>query len=381
MDRFSRVGALRSRRRRTRDRSARGAEGLALRHLPDEREAAQPAVARRCHLAPLQPLHAQSEPRGSRPGYGDALARAPDDPAVAAFRAEYTNMPNAQRPPFVLLGDTFASDYYWHGTIMTTFAEDWVRLWTHGKGVFATAPRWRTPVFSTPSTASTRCIASTATASSCCAPVATTRWSAPGHDAVESVSAPYVGKNLALESAYLVGSTVVNNLVTNWSTTRDHIPGDSLSNSSHSSYLRRPLIEAAEFHALDYRPVRPPSRGTRARQSLPPACSGSHKSRSSRRKRNGLRAMLTRQFQRAPITSGKLLRLAATTAIPHRPYCMKDPFRRKTESQHHLGIARRASMQRTTRGQQLGSGRAMNRAIHAAAARALHSQSRPPQAA
>src|SRR5215469_15641437 len=36
----------------------------------------------------------------------------PDDPAVAAFRTEYTNMPAAQRPPFVLIGDTFASDYY-----------------------------------------------------------------------------------------------------------------------------------------------------------------------------------------------------------------------------------------------------------------------------
>ena len=48
----------------------------------------------------------------------------------------------------------------------------------------------------------------------------------PGHDAVESVSAPYVGKNLALESAYLVGSPVVNYLVNNWTTTREHIPGD-----------------------------------------------------------------------------------------------------------------------------------------------------------
>jgi purine nucleoside permease len=48
----------------------------------------------------------------------------------------------------------------------------------------------------------------------------------PGHDAVESVSAPYVGKNLALESAYLVGSPVVNYLVSNWTTTREHIPGD-----------------------------------------------------------------------------------------------------------------------------------------------------------
>jgi purine nucleoside permease len=48
----------------------------------------------------------------------------------------------------------------------------------------------------------------------------------PGHDAVESVSAPYIGKTLALESAWLVGSTVLHNLLTNWSTTRDHIPAN-----------------------------------------------------------------------------------------------------------------------------------------------------------
>ncbi len=149
----------------------------------------------------------------------------PDDPAVAAFRAEYTNTPAAQRPPFVLLGDTFASDYYWHGAIMTTYAEDWVRLWTNGKGVFATTEmedsgflnaidrlddmhrvdRNRVLVLRTGSNYSME---------------------RPGHDAVESVSAPYVGKNLALESAYLVGSTVLHNLLTNWSTTRDHIPGN-----------------------------------------------------------------------------------------------------------------------------------------------------------
>jgi len=149
----------------------------------------------------------------------------PDDPAVAAFRVQYTDTPNAQRPPFVLLGDTFASDYYWHGTIMTTYAEDWVRLWTHGKGVFATTEmedsgflnaierldemhrvdRNRVLVLRTGSNYSME---------------------RPGHDAVESVAAPYIGKNLALESAYLVGSTVLHNLLANWTTTRDHIPGD-----------------------------------------------------------------------------------------------------------------------------------------------------------
>ncbi|HEY4008545.1 MAG TPA: purine nucleoside permease [Acidobacteriaceae bacterium] len=147
-----------------------------------------------------------------------------DDPAVAAFRAEFTGLPNAHRPPFVLLGDTFASDYYWHGTIMTTYAEDWVRLWTKGSGIFATTEmedsgfmnaierldemqrvdRNRVLVLRTGSNFSME---------------------PPGHDAVESLSAPYIGGRLALESAYLVGSTVLHNLLANWATTRDQIPG------------------------------------------------------------------------------------------------------------------------------------------------------------
>jgi purine nucleoside permease len=148
-----------------------------------------------------------------------------DDPAVAAFRAEFTGFPNAQRPPFVLLGDSFASDYYWHGAIMTRYAEDWVRLWTRGAGTFAMTEmedsgflnaierlnamhrvdRDRVLVLRTGSNFSMQ---------------------PPGHDAVESVTAPYIGSRVALESAYLVGSTVVHNLLANWPTTREHIPGN-----------------------------------------------------------------------------------------------------------------------------------------------------------
>src|ERR1700733_4978740 len=60
----------------------------------------------------------------------------PDDPDAAAFRAAYVGYPNAQRPPFVLLGDDFASDHYWHGKILTQFANDFVRVYTGGKGNF-----------------------------------------------------------------------------------------------------------------------------------------------------------------------------------------------------------------------------------------------------
>lgn len=148
-----------------------------------------------------------------------------DDPVVAAFRQRYVGYPNAQRPPFVLIGDTFASDYYWHGAIMNKFAEDWVRLWTNGKGAFAMTEmedsgfmnaverlnamhrvdRDRVLVLRTGSNYS---------------------MPAPGHEPVESLTAPYIGSHVALEAAYLCGSTVLHEILAHWDTTRDHIPGE-----------------------------------------------------------------------------------------------------------------------------------------------------------
>jgi purine nucleoside permease len=148
-----------------------------------------------------------------------------DDPVVATFRAGFTNHPNARRPPFVLVGDTFASDYYWHGRIMTQYARDWVRLYTAGKGVFATTEMEdagfmnaierlnhmhrvdtdRVMVLRTASNYSEE---------------------RPGHTAVESVTAPYIGSRIALESAYLCGSTVLHKILTDWPTAYAHIPGN-----------------------------------------------------------------------------------------------------------------------------------------------------------
>ena len=148
-----------------------------------------------------------------------------DDPKVAAFRADFTNAPAAQRPPFVLIGATFASDYYWHGTIMTQYARDWVRLYTGGKGTFATTEMEdagflnaierlgnmhrvdpnRVLVLRTASNYSEE---------------------RPGHAAAESITAPYIGGRLALESAYLCGSTVLHKLLADWPTTYAHIPAN-----------------------------------------------------------------------------------------------------------------------------------------------------------
>lgn len=148
-----------------------------------------------------------------------------DDPKVAEFRAGFTGFPEAQKPPFVLLGDTFASDDYWHGGVMTKFAEDWVKLYTHGKGTFAMTEMEdsgfmnalerlnamhrvdvdRVMVLRTGSNYSMQ---------------------RPGHTAVESVTAPYIGSKLALEAAWLCGSTVLHNILSHWDTTYSHIPGN-----------------------------------------------------------------------------------------------------------------------------------------------------------
>lgn len=162
-----------------------------------------------------------------------------DDPKVATFRAQYTGMPMAQRKPFVLMGDTFASDYYWHGPTMTRYAEDWVKLWTRGQGTFATTemedsgfllaverlslpgtplspPATTDPLLRAPRLDPMRVMV-LRTGSNYCTPP-------PGHTAIESVTMPYIGGRLALESAYKVGSAVLHRLLADWPQTRDHIP-------------------------------------------------------------------------------------------------------------------------------------------------------------
>ncbi|MDH4127102.1 MAG: purine nucleoside permease [Gammaproteobacteria bacterium] len=52
-----------------------------------------------------------------------------DAPGIAAYREHYTTYPAAQQPPFVTIGDTMSSSTYWHGELMTRWANDWVQLY------------------------------------------------------------------------------------------------------------------------------------------------------------------------------------------------------------------------------------------------------------
>jgi purine nucleoside permease len=63
----------------------------------------------------------------------------PDSPELQATRARFTGDPIALQPPKVMEGDTLGADHFWHGAIMNHWAEDWVRLYTRGKGSLAIA--------------------------------------------------------------------------------------------------------------------------------------------------------------------------------------------------------------------------------------------------
>ena len=148
-----------------------------------------------------------------------------DDPVVAKYRLEYVDYPNAQKPPFVLKGDTFASDYYWHGKVMTQYANDWVKLFTGGKGNFVMTEMEDSGFMNALERldrmhrVDQRRAMVLRTGSNFCTP-------RPGHTAIESVTAPYIGMKISLESEWLVGSTVLHYILGHWDTLATHVPGD-----------------------------------------------------------------------------------------------------------------------------------------------------------
>ena len=148
-----------------------------------------------------------------------------DTPELARFRAAYNGYPKAMLPPFVLKGDSLGSSTYWHGAVLTLWANDWVKMWTGGKGNFVMTNMEDNGT----ATALTRLqrihkvdfqrVLFLRTASNYCAPP-------PGQTAASSLFREYVGGLAALESAHQVGSTVLHELLKNWSKWGKVIPGE-----------------------------------------------------------------------------------------------------------------------------------------------------------
>jgi purine nucleoside permease len=139
-----------------------------------------------------------------------------DSPQVAAFRARYTGHAAAQKPPFVLLGDTLGTARYWHGEALTHWAEQWCRLYTGGKAIFVMTQcedqsiSYALYMLGKAGKVDPRRYLVLRTASNYCEPP-------PGVGVVENLlSGEASGTVIAVESAYRVGSPVVHALVEHW---------------------------------------------------------------------------------------------------------------------------------------------------------------------
>ncbi len=151
-----------------------------------------------------------------------------DTPDLKAIRARYPDYPEALKPPLVLRGDETSGMNWWLGAVMNKVAEDWMAYWTGGKGLpTTTAMEDSGVVRSLQLLHKTRLVDTDRimvlrTASN---------YSVPGAGqtpaellASEDGSGTLSAYRPALEAAYRVGSKVVDELSSHWSSYKDRAP-------------------------------------------------------------------------------------------------------------------------------------------------------------
>ena len=156
----------------------------------------------------------------------------PDYPDLELARNKYTEHENARSKPKVMIGDNLAAMTFWHGTIMNDWANQWVDYWTDGEGEFVSSAMEDTGTYQSLSwlsnygKADVERLMVLRTASNY-------TMQPPGLTAIENLLAEnegYSGLKASVESAYLVGSTVIDALLENWEVYRDTIPGGETAN-------------------------------------------------------------------------------------------------------------------------------------------------------
>ena len=147
-----------------------------------------------------------------------------DTPGLAAYREFYRGYPQAQKPPFVTIGDTLSSSTYWHGELLNQWANDWLHVYAGVDANFMT-----TNMEDSGTLTAFHRLARTGLVDADRILVLRTAsnftMQPPGKTAVWSKTTPYPDRGRpALESAFLVGNTIVQALLANWSKYEDQLP-------------------------------------------------------------------------------------------------------------------------------------------------------------
>ena len=147
-----------------------------------------------------------------------------DAPGIADYRRHYEGYPEAQRPPFVTVGDTLSSSTYWHGELMNRWANDWVKLYRGDDANFMTSNMEDSGTMTALQRLSRQGrididrVMVLRTASNFTMPPR-------GQTAQWSKTQPFPDNGEpAIEAAFIVGNTVVQALLDGWSAYRDALP-------------------------------------------------------------------------------------------------------------------------------------------------------------
>lgn len=154
-----------------------------------------------------------------------------DNDKLAKLRARFTTSPNAQRPPFVLVGTNLAASTYWHGEILNRWANDWTRYYTQGRGNFVTTAMEDSGVLRALENLTragkvdrNRALVLRTASNFDMPPPGKTAAASLAGDTVDGYSA-YIP---SLEAAHRVGSRVVHALVDGWKNYENTLPSASL---------------------------------------------------------------------------------------------------------------------------------------------------------
>jgi purine nucleoside permease len=147
-----------------------------------------------------------------------------DTPAMQKFRGYYTGYPNAQKKPFVTIGDTIGSSTYWHGLLLNKWANDWMHLHAGKSSNFMTTNMEDNGTV----TALHRLARANLVDTDRLLVLRTvSNYSFPpkGKTAAWSTTADYPDDGLpALQTAYTLGSHIAKTLTENWSRYQTRIP-------------------------------------------------------------------------------------------------------------------------------------------------------------
>ncbi len=147
-----------------------------------------------------------------------------DSAGITAFRQQFAGYPNALKPPFVTIGDTMSSSTYFHGEMMTKWANDWMQLQGGPDANFMVSA-----MEDSGSLTALRRLSRSGKVDldriMVLRTVSNFSMQPPGKDAAWSTTAEYPEDGRpALEAAYQIGNIVVQKLIGNWPEYRDQPP-------------------------------------------------------------------------------------------------------------------------------------------------------------